>query len=67
MQGHTRSLDLISKCSKNQWKGFKQGMIRLIGIKSRKQKTIWDAILLVQVRCDDGLDGEVTVEVGKMD
>ena len=41
MQGHARSLDLTSKCSENQWKGFKQKMTtRLIEVKSREQ-VIW--------------------------
>lgn len=40
MQDHLESLDLISKCSENQWKGFKQEMLtRLIRIKSSEQKT----------------------------
>ena len=55
MQGHTRSLHLMSKCSENQWEGFKQRMTRLIEVRSREQ-TIWEAVFLAQVRHDDGGD-----------
>lgn len=40
---------------------------RLIEIKNRDQKTVWEAVWLVQVRHGDGLDWEVIVDVEKMD
>lgn len=36
-------------------------------LRSRDQKTVWEAVLLVQLRHGDGLDWEVIVDVGKID
>lgn len=53
MQGHTRSLDVTSKCSENQWKGYKQKITRLIEVKSREQ-IIWGGCFVSPGETNDG-------------